>query len=134
MTKPSHLDEPELVQRAHRLQTGRNSPKAGRALGEMGKKALPALHAALDHDNAFVRSGALHGFAAITPSSDAMVDVIVGALSKDPDPRVRETACMMLGQLGATAVTRAKEALDAVANDPDERVRTAAAKALAIVL
>lgn len=126
---PSRDDE--LEQRARRLSLGRSTPKAGRALGELGPRALPALEKALSHSNPFVRSGAVHGLGAIQPSNENIVTVIVGALRNDADPRVRETACFVLGQLGGDAVRVARETLESAKGDSDERVRAAAAKALA---
>jgi HEAT repeat protein len=120
----------EVTLRARRLGLGRNTPKAGRALGELGPRALPELQKALAHANPFVRSGAVHGLGAVVPQSEAIATIIAGALANDPDPRVRETACFVLGQLGADAVRVTRDVLDAASRDDDERVRAAARKAL----
>ncbi len=125
----SKQDE-ELAQRARRLGLGRNTPKAGRALGELGIRALPELRKALTHTNPFVRSGAVHGLGAITPPHADATAAIVGALANDADPRVRETACIVLGLLGARSDEAARQALEAAGNDADERVRAAATNAL----
>jgi HEAT repeat protein len=130
MSSKSVPSNEELAQRARRLSLGRSTPKAGRALGELGARALPELQKALAHPNPFVRSGAVHGLGAVQPSSEAIVRLIEGALRNDADPRVRETACFVLGQLGSDAVRVARDALDAASKDSDDRVRAAAAKAL----
>lgn len=130
MTSPS---DDEVTRRARRLAQGRSAPKAGRALGELGAQALGPLREALAHANPFVRSGALVGLEAAVGAgvaADAVAGDVAGALAKDADARVRETACAVLGRLGAAAVDRARDALARAAEDADPRVRAAAATAL----
>ncbi len=106
--------------------------KAGRALGELGARAVGVLVEALGNENPFIRSGALHGLAAVLPADDLAMRAIARAVAEDPDPRVRETACMMVTQIGDVAVAVARGALEKAATDADERVRVAASKALGV--
>ncbi len=129
--KPPPADTTELGDRTRRLNSGRNSPKAGRALGDLGAAALPALEAALANTSPFVRSGAVHGLEAAAAKGVDVVDVLVRTLETDADPRVKETTCDVLKRLGKPAVERGRKALISVfESTPDERVRAAAKSAL----
>lgn len=126
----------EVVRRSVKLRSGRGAVLAGRALGALGKPAMPRLIEATKDESPFVRSGALFGFeaaAGVGVDGVEVVDALLAVLSTEADPRVIETACGVLGRLGPAAATRAEAALRRVAAGTDERSATTAKEALATI-
>ncbi len=101
--------------------------RAARALGAVGKPALPALRMALTHTDESIRWKAALGLYEAGPEAAGAVPDLIKALEGEP-PLLRMYAAMALGNTGerATAVPALKEAL----NDTDSRVRSAASMTL----
>ncbi|HLY07741.1 MAG TPA: HEAT repeat domain-containing protein [Planctomycetota bacterium] len=98
--------------------------------GGAGKTALPALTPALKDPDGGVRCAAAWAVARITggQATQRAVEVLIGGL-KDKEPRARQDAARILGDVGTDARSAAP-ALTAALDDENDDVRKAAAEAL----
>jgi len=109
--------------------------EAADALGDLeaaAGSAIPALRAALGHEDDSTRRRVVEALGQIGRRLDRVPDGLVADLAKvlrDPDADVRENAAEALGDLGAAAAEVADD-LRRAKDDPDEGVRRAAERAL----
>jgi HEAT repeat protein len=106
---------------------------AAGVLGDFGaaaKTALPALTPSLKDPDGGVRSAVAWAIARITggQATQRAIEVMIAAL-KDKEPRARQDAARLLGDVGSDA-RAAIPALTAAQEDPNEDVRKAAQEAL----
>lgn len=100
------------------------------ALGAIGDlRALPAVRAALADLDLGVRSAALHAFVGFGPECAPALPDVVRILRSDPEPGLRATAALALGQWQQGAAPAVPALLRALA-DPEPGVRSATASAL----
>lgn len=110
-----------LIQALHGDQAPLVRNRAAIALGALrDARAIPALEAALNDENASVRAQATQAFGQI---GGERVTLILGEiLLQDTDTRQRVAAAIGLQKLGTEL---ARSFLDAAVEDPDEQVRNA---------
>jgi len=104
---------------------------AARALGALGKRAVPsvaALVSTLSHDDPYVRVYAAEALASVGPSAATATHALADALA-DPVPGVRWAACEALGSIGPAAQSAVPQLIDAL-DDEFFYVRIFAAGAL----
>jgi len=113
---------PELIKK---LQSSDNEIRraAAKELGELGKKAAPAVKAlikALDDSDRFVRRFAAQALGNIGPQAKEAVPRLAALLEED-QPQVREAAVRALAQMGSTGVPALSKALLNAPSDVQER-------------
>jgi HEAT repeat protein len=98
--------------------------------GAAAKDSVPALIASLKDPDGGVRSAAAWAIARITggQATQKAIDVMIAAL-KDKEPRARQDAARLLGDVGPDARS-AIPALNEAMEDPNDEVRKAATDAL----
>lgn len=101
---------------------------ASRALGQIGKEAVPLLVEALKSRDADVRKGAARALAGIGLDAQVATEPLTKALA-DRDAGVRAAAVSALGRIGADGKT-VVPLIKPLLNEKDEAVRKAAAEAL----
>jgi HEAT repeat protein len=106
------------------LRDGKLRAKAVRLLGEVGKKAVPALVKALRDRDEAVKVAALQALRASKGEAREAIPELILLLG---DPRVRSQASLTLGSIGKEALPALLKALD---NEDDDYTRVGAAMTL----
>ncbi|MEU8619910.1 HEAT repeat domain-containing protein [Streptomyces sp. NPDC048623] len=102
------------------------------ALGRCGDgSAVPELLGLAAHPDAEVRREVAAALAGIVPAGHPEAAGRIAALSRDPDPRVRDWATLALAEL-PDDTPAVREALAARLTDPDPETAAEAARGLAI--
>jgi HEAT repeat protein len=86
---------------------------AAAALGHLGSAAVPALAAALRHDDRHVRRRAVWALARLGPAAESAVPDLAGAL-EDADARTAAGAAQALANLGPAAAGAASDLMHAL--------------------
>ena len=92
---------------------------AARALGALGPKASPSVHAlvtTLSHENPYVRIYAAESLASIGPKAGAATEDLARAVG-DPVPGVRWAACEALASIGPAAQSAVPQLIEALTDE-----------------